>query len=97
MNDKRSLFDETLVQRVCAEYMEMPGMRLTCPQAQRLWGLDRATCFALLEFLVDTSFLCRPVPGLYGRPTDGQAAHVRPRMAAARLDGAVRVPVKQAV
>ena len=97
MNDNVSPFDETLVQRVCGEFMEMPGMRLTCAQAQRLWGLDRATCLALLEFLVGTRFLCRPVPGLYARLTNGQAAHLRPRMAAARLDAAVPAPVKEAV
>ena len=28
-------------QRVQGEFLEMPGLRLTQPQACRLWGLDR--------------------------------------------------------
>ncbi len=35
-----------LLQRVRAEYLEMPGLKLTAPQARRLWGLDCATCDA---------------------------------------------------
>ena len=48
--------DEVL-QRVQGEYIEMPGLRLTTAQAQRLWGLDRAACDALLDALVDAKFL----------------------------------------
>jgi hypothetical protein len=29
------------LRRVKGEYLEMPGLRLTPAQAQRLWGLDR--------------------------------------------------------
>jgi len=42
-----------LLQRVRAEYLEMPGLKLTAPQARRLWGLDCATCDAALAALVD--------------------------------------------
>jgi hypothetical protein len=41
------------------EYLEMPGLRLTRPQAQRLWALDTATCDALLDTLESTHFLRR--------------------------------------
>ena len=37
--------------------MEMPGLRLTPAQAQRLWGLDRESCQVLLGALVDDKFL----------------------------------------
>ena len=41
------------------EYLEMPGLHLTKPQMQRLWGLDAATCDALLNALEATRFLRR--------------------------------------
>ena len=44
---------------VQAEYLEMPGLQLTKPQVRRLWGLDSATCDAVLQELVDAHFLRR--------------------------------------
>ena len=35
---------EQLLRRICVEYLEMPGLQLTRPQAQRQWGLDDHTC-----------------------------------------------------
>ena len=40
-----------------AEYMEMPGLRLTKPQVQRLWRLDPHTCDSVLQALVAAEFL----------------------------------------
>jgi hypothetical protein len=40
-----------------AEYLEIPGLHLTKPQARRLWGLDPFTCDALLDALVAAQFL----------------------------------------
>ena len=37
---------------VRAEYREMPGLSLTKPQMQRLWGTDAVLCDALIETLV---------------------------------------------
>lgn len=48
---------EHLVRRAQAEYLEMPGLCLTCRQAQRLWGLDEASCLAVLSALVESGFL----------------------------------------
>ena len=45
--------------RIRAEYLEMPGLKLTTPQARRLWGLDGATCDAALAALVKAKFLSR--------------------------------------
>jgi len=42
-----------------AEYLEMPGLRLTKPQVQRLWQLEPHVCEALLEALVASEFLTR--------------------------------------
>lgn len=56
---------DALVQRVQSEFREMPGLRLTQPQACRLWGLDRETCGTLLSRLVDSKFLTRTPDGAF--------------------------------
>jgi len=48
---------QRLLQRVRAEFLEMPGLRLTRAQARRLWALDEALCDAILTALVDARFL----------------------------------------
>jgi hypothetical protein len=48
-----------VLQRVRAEFLEMPGLRLTRAQARRLWALDEALCDAILAALVDARFLVR--------------------------------------
>lgn len=47
-----------VVERIRAHYLEMPGMRLTVPQAQRLCGVERTACEVVLESLVEAQFLC---------------------------------------
>ena len=59
-------FDE-VIRRVQGEYTEMPGLRLTPAQAQRLWGLDRTACDTLLGALVDAKFLFRTRDGAFVR------------------------------
>ena len=46
-----------VLERVRAEFLEMPGLRLTRAQARRLWALDEALCDAILATLVETRFL----------------------------------------
>ena len=58
---------DDVARRVQGEYREMPGLRLTPAQAQRLWGLDRAACDALLGALVDAKFLLRTRDGEFMR------------------------------
>jgi hypothetical protein len=58
---------DDVLRRIQGEYLEMPGLRLTSAQAQRLWGLDRAACEALLGALVDTKFLLRTRDGAFVR------------------------------
>jgi Fic family protein len=48
---------------VRAEFLEMPGLKLTVPQAQRLWGVDRSTCEALIARLTESRFLVRTRDG----------------------------------
>jgi hypothetical protein len=59
--------NDEVLRRVQGEFMEMPGLRLTEPQARRLWGLDEASCRALLRALVDAKFLFRTDNGAFMR------------------------------
>jgi len=58
---------EEWAQIVRGEFQEIPGLHLTRPQAQRLWGLDAVTCESLLEGLVVAKFLRRTVRDQYAR------------------------------
>jgi hypothetical protein len=53
------------------EFREMPGLRLTKAQVQRLWGLDLVTCDALLDVLVSSRFLRRTADDAYMRMETG--------------------------
>lgn len=64
---------DDVLRRVQGEYTEMPGLRLTPAQAQRLWGLDRAACDTLLGALVDSKFLLRTRDGAFARADQGRA------------------------
>jgi hypothetical protein len=72
---------EDVLRRIQGEYAEMPGLRLTPAQAQRLWGLDRKTCDELLNVLVNDNFLSQTRDGSFIR-TDGGPRRVVPRSAA---------------
>ena len=62
---------EDVIQRVRAEYAEMPGMRLTTEQVQRLCGIEQNICQMVLDTLVDARFLCVTTGGHYARVTEG--------------------------
>ena len=59
----------TLVERIRAEYIEQPGLRLTEAQASRLWRLDEPTTRYALHELTGASFLQRSEDGRYARPS----------------------------
>ena len=59
----------TLVERIRAEYIEQPGLRLTEAQASRLWRLDEPTTQLALSELTDAAFLQRSEDGRYARPS----------------------------
>ena len=50
---------DQLAVRVRAEFLEMPGLRLTMSQAARLWGMDDETCRRVVDVLVTNSILRR--------------------------------------
>lgn len=47
----------TLVDRVRADFVEMPGLELTLPQAVRLWNLGVDDCRLVLDALAEAGFL----------------------------------------
>jgi hypothetical protein len=47
---------ERLLERIRAEYLEMPGLCLTSEQVQRLCGVERTICQLVLDSLVDAKF-----------------------------------------
>jgi hypothetical protein len=47
----------SVVERVRAEFVEMPGLELTLPQAVRLWGLGIDDCRHVLDSLAEAGFL----------------------------------------
>ena len=55
------------IERVRAEYVEMPGLSVTSRQAARLWGLDTVRSEQVLSMLVDSGFLLCDRQGLYRR------------------------------
>jgi len=74
---------EGLLERIRAEYREMPGLCLTCEQIQRLCGVERTLCQLILDSLVDAKFLYLKTNGAYARLTDEETC--RPRAAKAGL------------
>lgn len=56
---------DTWIVRVRAEYEEMPDLRLTKPQMQRLWGLDPVTCDVILAVLLHARVLRQRRDGSY--------------------------------
>lgn len=56
-----------VVDRIRAEFLEMPGLQLTMPQAARLWGLDVSACEQVVEVLVQSAFLRRTGSGAVTR------------------------------
>jgi hypothetical protein len=49
--------DDSVLFRVWGEFAEMPGLKLTLPQASRLFQLEASRCQRVLGVLVDTGQL----------------------------------------
>ena len=54
---------DALRSRVCAEFIEMPGLQLTFEQATRLWGIEPIVCRQVIDELVACGFLRRTASG----------------------------------
>ena len=57
--------DHIIMIRIRGEYLEMPGLSLTVPQASRLMGLSNPVCHACFDSLVSDGFLVRTRDGRY--------------------------------
>ncbi len=68
-----TLVKMTLMDRIRAEYREMPGMKLTARQVGRLCGVGAAACQAMLDALVHEGFLSVRTDGTYTLSTDGDS------------------------
>lgn len=62
---------EEALRRIKSEFVEMPGLRLTSAQAQRLGGFDAEFCDAILGALVDARFLLKAGDGTFVRADHG--------------------------
>ena len=80
MND--SFGTQPVLERIRAEFLEMPGMKLTIAQVQRLCGVDGSMCRVVLDSLVEAKFLYIKSDGRYERLTDSSS----PRHGEARAD-----------
>lgn len=84
------MVDTALLARIRGEYLEMPGLSLTLEQAQRLFGVERMHCKAVLDELVETKFLCVKPTGAHARVVDGGKV-LRPRFVKADLRAGRRI------
>ena len=69
---------DDVVHRLRAEFLEMPGLRLSSAQVQRLCGIERTLCQTMLDTLVTARFLCVKGDGTYARLTEGDVPRPRP-------------------
>jgi hypothetical protein len=58
---------ESALDAILGGYAHMPGLRLTCAQACRLYSLSDARCQGMFDALVDAGFLTRGADGAYVR------------------------------
>lgn len=56
---------DTLTDRIRAEFVEFPGLKVTFSQACRLWQADETKCLAALEALVNEGFLRQSASGAW--------------------------------
>jgi hypothetical protein len=72
-----------VMERIRAEYLEMPGMSLKVERVQRLCGVERAACAIALDSLVAMKFLYKKADGAY--PRLSAESGPRPQPAKVRL------------
>ena len=89
--DRSNRFDASTsseLARIRSEYIEMPGLVLTLPQAARLWGFGPRRAAELLTVLLDAGFLACDQKAMYQRL--GRARHRQERSATNRPHQAAR-------
>ena len=89
----RTSSNQHALERIRAEYLEMPGLRLTVQQLQRLCGIDLTVCQTALDSLVDAKFLAVKPHGAYARLADGGTPRPRPAKATLGSKDGVRARI----
>src|SRR4051812_29697635 len=74
----KTFAEQEVLERVRAEYLEMPGMKLRAEQVQRLCGIEAPMCKLVLDALVKAEFLLLTSDGSYVRLTEGPVPFRRP-------------------
>jgi hypothetical protein len=69
-NRRNSASRAQLVHRIRAEFREMPCLRLTCGQAQRLFGMRPDVCERVFAALVEEGTLTCGPDARYGLPAE---------------------------
>ena len=72
------------IDRLRAEFLEMPGLRLTSAQIQRLSGMEPDICGSALTSLLEEGFLCAKPDGTFARLTDRDVSRPGQAKAAAQ-------------
>jgi len=62
-----------LIQRLQDVFLDIPGLSMTIEQAQRLFRIDRATCQALFDVLLESAVVTRAPDGSFVRYTPSAA------------------------
>jgi hypothetical protein len=84
---------EQVFNRIRAEFMEMPGMRLTPEQVERLSGVVNSVCRLVLDDLVRAGFLSVGADGTYARSTGLDRVTSRSPSAASNQRPTMSIPV----
>jgi hypothetical protein len=79
-----SFLDRRMLERIRAEYLEMPGMKLRSEQVQRLCAIEPTMCELVLDALVRANFLCFKSDGTDMRLTEGTSSLPRAAKVALR-------------
>jgi hypothetical protein len=74
--DLNNSSEDWILERIRAEYVEMPGMSLRLDQLARLCGIEASVCKRALDALIEIKFLCLRGDGAYARLSP-EAAHRR--------------------
>ena len=77
-----TLVDHAVLERIRAEYLEMPGLSLKADQVQRLCGVERELCKNVLDALLQRKFLRLKSDGAYARLIDEEIPRPHPVKAA---------------
>ena len=75
-----ALSERERIQIIRGEFLEIPGLRLTRDQIQRLWGLRWDVCSTVLEELLDQGFLRATADGSYVQGGCYRGARSSPRI-----------------